>query len=147
MAIKFYKVDNSYGCFSNFSKYGFELDGKYWATSEHYFQSQKFVGSDFAEEVRLSSTPMEAARIGRDRSKPLRQDWEEAKDAIMKKAVLAKFCTHREIKDLLIATGDEEIIEETTDDYYWGCGANGTGQNVLGLILMEVRSILKLAIK
>lgn len=64
MSIRFYKVNEAYGCFSNFSKHGFELDGKYWITSEHYFQAQKFVGSDFEEEVRLAKTPMEAARMG-----------------------------------------------------------------------------------
>lgn len=143
MAIMFYKVDDRYGCFSNFSKHGFELNGKYWLTSEHYFQARKFVRSDIEEEVRLASTPMEAARIGRDRNKPLRKDWEDVKNDIMKKAVLEKFRTHKEIQDLLIATGDEELIEETTDDYYWGCGADGTGKNVLGKILMDVRSILK----
>lgn len=143
MAIRFYKVNDKYGCFSNFSKHGFELSSKFWSTSEHYFQAQKFAGSNFEEEVRLAKTPMEAAKMGRDRSKPLRTDWEEVKDEIMMKAVLKKFETHNDIKDILIATGDEEIIEETTDDYYWGCGTNGTGKNVLGKILMEVRSILK----
>lgn len=143
MAIRFYKVNEAYGCFSNFSKYGFELDGKYWMTSEHYFQAQKFVGSDFEEEVRLAKTPMEAARMGRDRNKPLRQDWEQVKDEIMMKAVLQKFTTHSDIRDILISIGNEEIIEETTDDYYWGCGTTGTGKNMLGKILMEVRSLLR----
>jgi len=143
MAIRFYKVNEAYGCFSNFSKHGFELDGKYWMTSEHYFQAQKFVGSDFEEEVRLAKTPMEAARMGRDRNKPLRQDWEQVKDEIMMKAVLQKFTTHSDIRDILISIGNEEIIEETTDDYYWGCGTTGTGKNMLGKILMEVRSLLR----
>ena len=74
MDIRFYKVNEMYGCFSNFSKHGFELDGKYWSTSEHYFQAQKFIESKIMEEVRLAKTPMEAAIIGRDKNKPLRQD-------------------------------------------------------------------------
>jgi hypothetical protein len=143
MAVRFYKVNDEYGCFSNFSKHGFELEGKYWSTSEHYFQAQKFAGSTFEEEVRQAKSPMDAARMGRDRSKPLRHDWEEVKDEIMQRAVLQKFLTHNDIRDILISTGDEEIIEETTDDYYWGCGTTGMGKNVLGKILMEVRSILK----
>lgn len=143
MAIRFYKVNDKYGCFSNFSRHGFELDGKYWFTSEHYFQAQKFVGSVFEEEIRQAKSPMDAAKMGRDRNKPLRQDWEDVKDEIMKKAVLQKFLTHNDIREILIATSNEEIVEETTDDYYWGCGTNGTGKNVLGKILMEIRSILK----
>jgi ribA/ribD-fused uncharacterized protein len=143
MAIRFYKVNEQYGCFSNFSKHGFELDGRYWPTSEHYFQAQKFVGSIYEEEVRQAKSPMDAAIMGRDRNKPLRHDWEEVKDEIMKKAVLQKFETHTDIRDILISTGNEEIIEETTNDYYWGCGTNGTGKNMLGKILEEVRTILK----
>ena len=45
-------------------------------TSEHYFQAQKFIGSDFAEEIRLAKTPMEAAKMGRERNKPIRKDWD-----------------------------------------------------------------------
>lgn len=87
---------------------------------------------------------MDAANMGRDRDKPLRPDWEEVKDEVMKKAVLQKFLTHPDIREILISTSPEEIIEETTSDYYWGCGTKGTGKNMLGKILMEVRSTLEL---
>lgn len=143
MVIYFYKTNDEYGCFSNFSKHGFELEGKYWITSEHYFQAQKFVGTESEEQVRLSSTPMEAADMGRDRSKPLRKDWEEVKDDIMRRAVLEKFKANNDAKKILLSTGDEEIIEKTTKDYYWGCGEDGTGKNMLGKILMETRDILR----
>lgn len=143
MAIYFYRVNDEYGCFSNFSKHGFELDGKYWMTSEHYFQAQKFIGTKYEEEVRMTSTPMKAANKGRDRSKPLRTDWEEVKDDIMRRAVLEKFKANDDAKKILLSTGDEDIIEKTTKDYYWGCGEDGTGKNMLGKILMETRNILR----
>ena len=44
MAIEFYSTRGPYGAFSNFSPHGFELDGHWWPTSEHYFQAQKFAG-------------------------------------------------------------------------------------------------------
>lgn len=143
MSIRFYRVNDEYGCFSNFSKHGFELDGKHWMTSEHYFQAQKFIGTEYEEQVRLSSTPMKAANIGRDRNKPLRKDWEEVKDDIMRKVVLEKFKENNDAKKILLLTGDEEIIEKTTRDYYWGCGEDGSGKNMLGKILMETREILR----
>lgn len=142
VAIYFYKINDEYGCFSNFSRHGFEIGGKYWKTSEHYFQAQKFIGTEYVEQVRLSSTPMEAANIGRDRSKPLRKDWEEVKDDIMRIAVLEKFKANVDIQKLLLSTR-EEIIEKTTKDYYWGCGEEGTGKNMLGKILMETREFLR----
>lgn len=47
------------------------------------------------------------------------------------------------MRALLLATGDEEIVENACGDDYWGCGADGTGKNMLGKILMETRAILR----
>ncbi|WP_249669746.1 hypothetical protein [Polycladospora coralii] len=44
MSIYFYKIHDDFGCFSHFSPHGFELDGQYWKTREHYFQCQKYAG-------------------------------------------------------------------------------------------------------
>ncbi len=143
MTIYFYGTRDKYGCFSNFSRHGFELDGAWWATSEHYFQAQKFAGTPHVEEIRQAKTPKEAAQMGRDRSRPLRSDWELVKDHIMRQAVLRKFETHADIREVLVSTGDELLVEKAPTDYYWGCGADGTGKNMLGVILMEVREILR----
>ncbi len=143
MSIYFYKINDEYGCFSNFAHYGFELDGKWWMTSEHYFQAQKFCGTEYEEIIRLLDSPMKAAEMGRSRDLPLRKDWEQVKDDIMRKAVYAKFLQNSDIKDMLLETGSEYIVEKTSNDYYWGCGVNGTGKNMLGIILMEIRDKLK----
>ncbi len=146
MTIYFYSTrENPYGCFSNFSQHGFELDGAWWATSEHYFQAQKFVDTDrpWFDKIREVKTPKEAAKMGRDRSHPLRSDWERVKDEIMQQAVLQKFKTHADIREILLATGDELIVENAPSDYYWGCGKDGSGKNRLGEILMAVREILR----
>lgn len=132
-----------YGCFSNFAAYPFELDGATWPTTEHYFQAQKFAGTPHAEEIRQTASPMVVARMGRSRARSLRSDWNEVKDDVMRRSVLAKFEAHPDIRAILLATGDEELIEQTTDDYYWGCGTEGTGKNMLGKILMEVRTLLR----
>lgn len=142
MTIYFYSTREKYGCFSNFSPHGFGLDGVYWPTSEHYFQAQKFVSTPHVEQIRLVKTPKEAAKMGRDRKRPMRPDWEQVKDGIMKKAVLCKFQTHADIREILLSTGDVELVENSPIDYYWGCGADGSGKNMLGKLLMEVREIL-----
>ncbi len=81
--------------------------------------------------------------MGRDRKHPLRRDWEQVKDEIMQQGVLRKFETHADIREILLATGDELIIENSPIDYYWGCGKDGSGKNRLGEILMTVREILR----
>jgi len=141
--IYFYAArEQPYGCFSNFSPHGVELDGQWWQTTEHYFQAQKFLDAEFREEVRRAPTPKQAAERGRDRRRPLRPDWEQIKDDVMRRAVLRKFETHRTIRELLLSTGAATIVEQAPGDYYWGCGADGSGRNMLGVILMEVRGLL-----
>ena len=144
MTIYLYKTNEKYGCFSNFAHYGFELDEKWWMTSEHYFQAQKFYGTEYVEIIRLLDNPMKAAKMGRNRNLPLREDWEEVKDDVMRKAVYAKFSQNIELKNILLDTDSEYIVENTSNDYYWGCGTNGSGKNMLGIILMEIRDKLKL---
>ena len=61
----------------------------------------------------------------------------------MRRAVLRKFETHAALRALLLSTGDEEIVENAPGDFYWGCGADGSGRNMLGRILMETREILR----
>ena len=144
MPILFYSTrDPRYGCFSNFSPHPFELDGRLWPTSEHYFQAQKFAGTEHEEAVRLAASPMIAARMGRSRHRPLRRDWDRVKDDVMRRGVLRKFETHADIRAILLATGDEPIVENAPRDYYWGCGSDGSGKNRLGQILMEVRGTLR----
>jgi hypothetical protein len=141
--IYFYSTQGEYGSFSNFSRHDFELDGKHWRTVEHYFQAQKFAGTEHETTVRLAPTPKKAAEIGRRRDLPLRRDWEQVKDAVMLRAVLQKFETHADLQAILLNTGDEVLIEKTTHDYYWGCGTDGSGRNQLGKTLMQVRTLLR----
>ncbi len=140
--INFYSTRDAYGEFSNFAAYPIKLKGKLWPTSEHYFQAQKFPGSQYAAKIRKTPSPMIAARLGRSRKVRLRPDWEKVKDSIMFEAVLAKFSQHEELKELLLSTGDRRLVEHTKNDAYWGDGGDGRGQNKLGQILMQVRKQL-----
>ena len=55
--INFYRTGDEYGCFSKFAPYPVVLKGKDWPTSEHYFQAQKFAGSEHEEAIRLEKPP------------------------------------------------------------------------------------------
>jgi len=141
--IQFYRLKDDYGCFANFAPYPIELKDKTWPTAEHYFQAQKFAGTEHEEAIRLAKSPMIAARMGRSRQRPLRPDWEQVKDDIMREAVLAKFTQHLQLRQILLETGDALIVEHTQRDRYWGDGGDGSGKNKLGQILMEVREKLR----
>ncbi len=139
----FYSVREPFGEFSNFSPHGIELDGQWWPTTEHYFQAQKFEDAAYRDKIRAASVPKRAADLGRSRAHPLRTDWEQVKDDVMRRAVLVKFQTHPALRDLLLSTGNKPIVENAPGDYYWGCGKDGTGQNRLGQILVQVRETLR----
>lgn len=141
--INFYSTKVAYGCFSNFSAYKIFLKGKNWKTAEHYFQAQKFAGKPDEEELRLADSPMRVAKMGRDGKRPLRKDWEEVKDDIMRQALRAKFTQNKELKKILLETDDAILVEHTANDNYWGDGGDGNGKNMLGKLLMEVREELK----
>jgi ribA/ribD-fused uncharacterized protein len=143
MAILFYSTSDQYGALSNFSPHPIEIDGIRYPTVEHYFQAKKFHDEAYREKIRLASNPKTAKTLGRSRKVPIRTDWEQVKDEIMLQACRAKFLAHNDVKELLLSTGDEELIENAANDYYWGCGRSGTGKNRLGEILMRVRDELR----
>lgn len=141
--ICFYSVQDAYGEFSNFAAFPIMLAGKRWPTSEHYFQAQKFLDPRDRDEIRRAKTPMIAARLGRDRSRALRRDWEAVKVSVMREVLDAKFRQHAELATLLLSTGDAVLVERTGNDDYWGDGGDGSGKNMLGRLLMDVRAALR----
>ena len=145
MTVKFWSTTGEFGAFSNFSRHPIVLGKKKYKTTEHYYQAQKFVKTDtlYALKVAKAKQPRQAARMGRNRSKKLRSDWESVKVGVMRKALRAKAEQHDSIKELLLSTGDRKIIEDSPNDGYWGCGADGKGRNMLGRLWMEVRQELR----
>jgi len=104
------------------------------------------------ETIYKAATPREARDLGQ--KVQLRYDWDSSdpreyysnykvKDRVMYECVLAKFIQHHDLRAQLLATGDEELIEDSPIDSYWGCGKDGKGKNMLGKILMRVREELK----
>jgi N-glycosidase YbiA len=141
--IYFYKVDRPHGYLSNFSLHPIALDGYCWPTVEHYYQAQKFTGTEFSwldTKIRTAATPEAAAAIGRCADYCPSADWPDRKLRVMERAVLTKFNGHPELRQLLLATGSAPIVEDSPVDYFWGCGVDRSGLNHLGKILMGVRT-------
>jgi|GEM_PF-86358 len=141
--VHFYSLNQPYGEFSNFARYPIVLEGKVWPTTEHYFQAKKFAGTAYEERVRHAAGPREAADLGRDRTLPLRSDWEQVKDQVMLTALRAKFSQHDYLSDLLLSTSEASLVEHTSHDSYWGDGGDGSGRNMLGKLLVQVRKELR----
>lgn len=141
--IRFYRTRDAHGDFSNFAPFPIVLRGQVWPTSEHFFQAQKFAGTEREDRIRQAPTPADAARLGRGRNIPLRADWEQVKVEVMLEALRAKFRQHPRLRASLLATGDATLVEHTENDAYWADGGDGRGQNMLGRLLMQVRDELR----
>lgn len=63
---------------------------------------------------------------------------------LMERLLLKKFDNnHPQPQQMLLSTGDEELIEGNYwKDTYWGV-CNGVGENHLGKLLMKIREKLK----
>ena len=119
-----------------------EIDGVMYGSAETYYQSMKSVGTpeyeDIHERIRLCS-PVEAYRIGNRGS--LRPDWNEARVSAMKRAIRAKFTQNKILQALLCATAPYPLVQIKMDSF-WGTMHDGSGANMLGVLLQELRDQL-----
>ncbi|WP_069301498.1 NADAR family protein [Neptunicoccus sediminis] len=135
--VRFHGASGRYGFLSNFSAYGFRVDEVFWPTVEHYYQASKFETPDKKQEILNCETPRLAKKLG-GQVDGIRNDWLEERVSVMRFAVLKKFQQNDDIaRSLCEITG--QIFEISEDDCFWGVGAEGTGENMLGKILMGVR--------
>ncbi len=141
--IPFYEEYAPHGHFSNFASCPIVLKDKLWPTTEHYYQAQKYAGTDYEEKIRQAPSPLNSKELTRDPQHPPRADWDAVRDDVMRDALVAKFTQHAHLRTLLLATGDAELVEHTANDSYWGDGGDGTGKNRLGQLLMDVRAHIR----
>lgn len=124
------------------SDYGFELDGFYWPTVEHYYQAMKYEGA-LQERIRSSNDAQKARKIGRRIFRKKRSDWKQVRPVVMTRGVYIRCRTHQVVADALLETGDTPIADNCFGEYYWGVGRDGRGENKYGKILEGVRTRLR----
>ena len=110
-------------------------NGRVFSSSEAAFQSEKCFNNSCKEQF-VGITAVDAKKIGK--TVLLRADWDEIKDEVMHKVLLAKFA-NVDLELKLLQTYPQHIEEGNTwNDTYWGV-CNGKGQNKLGKLLMRIR--------
>ncbi len=141
--ILFYHSDQPHGALSNFSDHAIFLEQKIWPTTEHYYQAQKFAGTDREEAIRRSPSPMVAKQKAANWTDERVPDWTSLKVGVMQRALKAKFTQHPDLREILVQTGERGLIEHTEQDAFWGDAGDGAGQNMLGVLLMRIRAELR----
>ena len=73
----------------------------------------------------------------------IRTDWEDVKLEVMHRALVTKFIRHEGPRNLLLQSvckdGRVRLIEDSPVDMIWGTGRDGSGQNLLGTLLADLR--------
>lgn len=132
---------DEYFFLSNFYPVEIKLDGIVYPNAETAFQAQKTLDVEERRKFSMLKNPVQAKRLGR--KVKLRDDWEEVKLDIMTEVVSQKFLQHPHLIEMLLQTGDEELIEGNKwGDRFWGV-CKGKGKNNLGKILMKIRDVYK----
>lgn len=128
---------------SNFHMHAVEFEGLTYPSTEHAYQAAKSLDP----ETRLAFSKLETAREAKKMGASLvkvRDDWFKISLGIMEQVIRTKF-QDPELKQKLLDTGDQELVEGNTwNDTFWGV-CNGKGENHLGKVLMKVRADLRSA--
>jgi len=61
----------------------------------------------------------------------------------MEETLSYKFQQHPQLKHMLLATGEAELVEDSDKDSFWGVGADRKGRNELGKALGRLRTGLR----
>lgn len=126
----------------NYSANIIEYESLKFYTTEHYYHWNKFtdVDTELAEVIRLARSPAEAHRLARVHRDRIPADWDHRKLDVMRSGIAMKLGQHPDVRAVLKLTGDRRLIENSSDDLFWGIGRSGHGENWMGRLWMELRA-------
>ena len=142
---KIHGFEGKYKFLSNFYPVEILVDGISYPSVEHAYVAAKTEDQNIKQKIASIPTAAEAKKFGRTikRSK----DWDTNKISIMLDLLIKKF-EHDDLRKRLKNTEGYEITEENWwHDNFWGdCDCHKCedikGQNVLGKLLMKVRTAI-----
>lgn len=135
-------VESRWHYLSPFSAHEVEIDGVTYKTAEHAYQALRML-PEFRTDIQNAKSPLDAWRIAQEYKKEHKVDPNHNKDHLMERIFRAKLEQHEDIRDILEESGDRDLVKVYDTDYYWGTGADGTGQNLMGKLWMKLRDEIK----
>lgn len=127
------------------------------SSSEQGFMLAKaltFDDLDMVDQIINSSTPAAAKALGRKIKNYDDRVWGSVRETYMYICCLCKFKQNRDLKQILLDTGSDILVEAAPSDKIWGVGLSLSdpkimnpvqwrGKNLLGECLMKVREELR----
>ena len=148
--IVFRKTKERFGGLSNMaSGFPLEVNGVSVWTAEALYQACRFPYLPRVQEMIIGQrSPMTAKMKSKPFRKDSRPDWLNIRVKVMRWCLRVKLAENWEkFGELLLVTGDRQIVEESPKDEFWGAKPENNetlvGANVLGRLLMELREELR----
>lgn len=146
--IRFYRANEKpYGAFSNLYQRPISFENREYPTAEHAYQAGKPSKAEVREWILSAPSPSLVAMAAHGLyTWDIVPNWSQIKFERMRQVLRAKFTQHEDLRELLLSTGDLRLVEvgktNSAVNRVWG-EVNGKGLNMLGVLLMEVRSELR----
>jgi len=132
------------------------IDDVHYASAEHYMMAEKarlFRDDNALERILTASSPSDAKTAGREVTNFVASTWDSRCFDIVVRGNVAKFSQSEALREYLLGTGDQVLVEASPVDRVWGIGlaaddpraqipSRWRGQNLLGFALMRVRVLL-----
>ncbi len=144
----FRKTKEAFGGLSNMcSGYQLEVNGHRILTSEALYQACRFPDLPDVQQIIINEkSPMTAKMKSKPHRIHTREDWDNARVAIMRWSLQVKLAQNFiKFGKLLEETYPKQIVEDSRKDRFWGAVREKndenilTGVNALGRLLMELR--------
>lgn len=134
-------VESRWSYLSPFSAHTVRIWGETFATLEHAYHAARIKPGPERDAIKNATSPKDAWRVAQKyKNDPTFAVPNFDKDAVMEELMRAKLAQHQDIADILMESGDRDLIKVYDTDYYWGTGADGSGENRMGKIWMKLRS-------
>lgn len=143
-------------CLSQWWMASFEVNNIIYKTAEHWMMAEKarlFKDGKALSNILASQSPAKAKEEGRLIENFDPAVWDLHKFGIVVEGNRHKFSSDHTLKDFLLSTERQVLVEASPLDTIWGIGLSGDnpaaqdpvswrGENLLGFALMEVRALL-----
>jgi ribA/ribD-fused uncharacterized protein len=145
--IRFYRAnERPYGAFSNLFRRSINFEGQEFPTAEHAYQAGKARKEEVRAWILSAPSPGLVAMAAHGLyTWDIVPDWSQIKYDRMRQVLRAKFTQHEDLRQILLSTGSARIVEAgrvaNVVNCTWG-EVNGKGRNMLGVLLMELRTEL-----
>ena len=141
-AYRFSRFDRD-NLLSTASPHELELENERWTTAEHYLHLKTVVSEKVKHQIRRTDDAKHAFELAKPWYRSKVKNWKNLRRVLMTRALYTKAQMYPEVKQALLEIQEQKIVEVSLYDHYWGIGRDQRGENMLGVIWMDIRNKIR----